>query len=199
MCQHPVVSEECEGDERETKVATLPVSRALTVHQFYHLFVYVVDNYPLLQQAKARLHRLQQPPPPRIAQQPAPPVNGAAPPATAASAQLSSSSSSASTSSPSPSPSSSAAADDDDCRTCSICLSKSVEVALPCLHAFCAACIEDWHRHDTSCPLCRHASNVATSDVWIMDSGSEDELREQIALIARFPHNFLANMPEFMG
>jgi hypothetical protein len=183
--QQHVPSESLPEVDGEAKEAALPGPRSLTIHQFYYLFVYITDNQTTLQQAKARLNKLTHP------QQAAP----ASP--QAAASTLSSTSSSPPTSASSTG-STADAEDEDDCRTCSICLSHSVELALPCLHAFCSACIEDWHRHDRSCPLCRHASNVqGNSDVWVMDSGSEAELREQIQQIARFPHSYILDMPEY--
>ena len=183
--QQHVPSECLPEVEGESKEAALPAPRSLSIHQFYYLFVYISDNQTTLQQAKARLNKLTQP---QRAASASP--NGAA-----------STLSSTPTPPPPSAPSSGSTADaedEDDCRTCSICLSHSVELALPCLHAFCSACIEDWHRHDRSCPLCRHASNVqGSSDVWVMDSGSEAELREQIQQIARFPHSYILDMPEY--
>ena len=92
----------------------------------------------------------------------------------------------------------------DDGRVCSICLSADVEVALSCLHAFCSACIEDWHSHDRSCPLCRVKADVngagghEWADVWRLDGGSEAELREVCETISSFPHQFLVDKPDFM-
>jgi len=133
-----------DGMERKDNAALVP-AKALSVHQFYHLFGYVVHNAPILHHAKARLRKLQQ-------QQDE---------LTAASASAS-------------------MADSDDSRVCSICLSADVEIALPCLHAFCAACIEDWHTHDHSCPMCRTKADVNSEagDSWMMEGGSETELRE---------------------
>ena len=97
-----------------------------------------------------------------------------------------------------------AAADSEDSRVCSICLSADVEIALPCLHAFCSACIEDWHTHDQSCPLCRTRADVndaggdAWTDVWRLDGGSETELREVCETISSFPYHFLRDKPGFV-
>ena len=91
-------------------------------------------------------------------------------------------------------------AESDDSRVCSICLSADVQVALPCLHAFCSACIEDWHTHDrsASCPLCRSNADVNGADVWRLDGGSETELREMCDTIASFPHHYLHDKPDWV-
>jgi len=91
-------------------------------------------------------------------------------------------------------------ADSDDSRVCSICLSADVEIALPCLHAFCAACIEDWHTHDQSCPLCRTKADVNSEagEIWLMEGGSETELRELCHTIESFPLHFLHDKPDFI-
>ena len=94
--------------------------------------------------------------------------------------------------------------DSDDGRVCSVCLSADVEVALPCLHAYCDACIADWHTHDQSCPLCRQRADVngaagdAWTDVWRLDGGSEAELDEVCRTISCFPHQFVQDKPDFI-
>ena len=35
-----------------------------------------------------------------------------------------------------------------------------MEVVLPCMHAFCEACITDWIKKSPECPLCR--ANIKT-------------------------------------
>ena len=135
-------------------------ARALTVAQFYHLFLYLLDNFSLLQQARSQLQRLRAPP--------------------------SSSSSSASV------------ADEDDARVCSICVSSSVELALPCLHAFCRDCIEEWIERDATCPLCRVKADASTDEVWVMDSGNDTALQEQIDTVSRFPFTYLQGKPEYI-
>ena len=139
------------------------------MHQFYHLFVYVTQNAPLLQQARARLSKMRQQRQQQQQQQQQQEQQNEP------------------------------AADEADVGVCSICLSADVEVALPCLHAFCSACIEDWHTHDQSCPLCRMKADVngAASDVWLMEGGSEAELIEQLDSINHFPHFFLQDKPDF--
>ena len=156
-------------------------SRALSVHQFYRLFIYLTDNAPLLQQAKAQLHKITHPNAPLP---PSPPVT------------------------PSGETEGEEAEEqkddgvevDDDSRLCSICMSSSVEVALPCLHAFCKDCIAAWYERDATCPLCRVVLDERSGDeVWVMDSGSERELREQISAVSHFPYKFLEDKPAFVA
>lgn len=38
---------------------------------------------------------------------------------------------------------------------CSVCLFERIEVVLPCTHAFCSGCINDWLTREKECPICR--------------------------------------------
>ena len=155
------------------------LSRALSVHQFYRLFIYLTDNAPLLQQAKAQLHKITHP---DIPHPPIPPVT------------------SGETAGEGEDDEKDDEGDVDDGQLCSICMSSSVEVALPCLHAFCKDCIAEWYERDATCPLCRVVLDGMTGDeVWVMDSGSERELREQISAVSHFPHKFLEDKPAFVA
>ena len=174
----PVAAAVGEEEEKEEKGSepTLPsseVGHALSIDQFYHLFIYLTDNLPLVQHARKQLQQL------------------TLPPASFSSAPSSSSSSSSSTPDP-------PTADEDDSRVCSICVTNSVDVALPCLHAFCRQCIEDWNGRDATCPLCRRKADAATDeDVWVMNGGSEADLREQLNTVCRFPFVYLEDKPEY--
>ena len=163
------------SDATEQKAdAALRTAKSLTVQQFYHLFLYITQNAPILQHVKAQLKKIRQQR--RHHQQSA--SDGGAD--VAGTADDSSGSG-------------------DDSRVCSICLSADVEVALPCLHAFCTDCIADWHSHDQSCPLCRMKADVngpAGNDVWLMDGGSETELTELSDTVNNFPHHFLQDKPD---
>ena len=154
--------------------ATSGVGHALTVQQFYHLFIYLTDNLPLLQHARTQLHRLTLPP--------LPPSSLSSP-----------SSAAPSTTQTAPT------ADEDDTRVCSICMSSAVDLALPCLHAFCRECIEDWHERDATCPLCRVKANASTDDVWVMNGNNEADLEEQINTVCRFPFVYLDDKPEYVA
>ena len=159
----------------EAAAAAAWSAKALTVPQFYHIFHYAAQNAPILQQATGKLRKLRQ----QQQQQAAEASDGEG----AAEAD---------------------GGGGDDNRVCSICLSADVEVALSCLHAFCSACIEDWHSHDRSCPLCRVKADVngaggdEWADVWRLDGGSEAELTEVCETISSFPHQFLRDKPDFI-
>ncbi len=62
--------------------------------------------------------------------------------------------------------------DEDDEKQCSICLEKDSNLVLPCLHAFCEACLKGWLEKNmggaASCPFCRLPirSQTLDDDAW---------------------------------
>ncbi|KAF0288246.1 RING finger protein 141 [Amphibalanus amphitrite] len=70
---------------------------------------------------------------------------------------------------------------DDGC--CCICLERRPDTSLPCAHAYCAVCIEEWsggaaHR---PCPMCRQQLS-GTDDAWVLaEAPSCSQLRHQVA------------------
>ncbi|KAL6051196.1 putative aminoacyltransferase, E1 ubiquitin-activating enzyme [Balamuthia mandrillaris] len=55
---------------------------------------------------------------------------------------------------------------------CVICMERRAEVALSCTHAFCSACIEEWKRRSTTCPMCRENISQQTDDMWVLTGSS---------------------------
>ncbi|KAL6064612.1 RING-H2 finger protein ATL63 [Balamuthia mandrillaris] len=55
---------------------------------------------------------------------------------------------------------------------CVICMERRAEVALSCAHAFCGACIEEWKRRSTTCPMCRENISQQTDDMWVLTGSS---------------------------
>eukprot|EP00667_Euglena_gracilis_P017369 EG_transcript_18277 len=44
---------------------------------------------------------------------------------------------------------------ENEMEDCAICFERLVTVVLPCAHAFCADCLDQWFRTQQNCPLCR--------------------------------------------
>uniref|UniRef100_A0A183F0Q9 RING-type domain-containing protein n=1 Tax=Gongylonema pulchrum TaxID=637853 RepID=A0A183F0Q9_9BILA len=65
---------------------------------------------------------------------------------------------------------------------CIICLERTADVILPCVHTFCMVCIERWKGIGKSwCPLCRQPLHPDGNDVWVTpDSPAGDELRNYL-------------------
>lgn len=38
---------------------------------------------------------------------------------------------------------------------CSVCLFEKMDTVLPCMHAFCSGCINNWLKKEKACPICR--------------------------------------------
>lgn len=184
-------------------------SKALRLSEFYYLFVYIRDNQPLLHDAINRLNKLQHPtpstppPPPQQDETPMHPVMDA-PIDDLKEAHHSSNKYEEKDAAIDAVHAVSAvdaldAIDHDDTRVCSICMDSTVDIALPCLHAFCNTCLNDWHTvysaDDHACPLCRasHTDNVLsmTDEIWILDAGNEKTLQEQIYAVNKFVHLYL--------
>lgn len=49
---------------------------------------------------------------------------------------------------------------------CIICMERKPEVTLPCAHAYCLFCIEQWNVSNKTCPVCR-AAMENTDDSWV--------------------------------
>lgn len=50
---------------------------------------------------------------------------------------------------------------------CCICLDRKPDVILPCLHLFCATCIEQWNANKKSCPICQETLD-SVDDSWVL-------------------------------
>ncbi|KAK8731895.1 hypothetical protein OTU49_007318 [Cherax quadricarinatus] len=63
---------------------------------------------------------------------------------------------------------------------CVICLERRPDVILPCAHAYCLPCIEQWTVVDRTCPVCRE-SLKNTDDTWVLSEVPDnDEVTEEI-------------------
>ena len=92
-----------------------------------------------------------------------------------------------------------------------------MEVVLPCMHAFCEACITDWLKKQPECPLCRQniktklnvlsrrsseASNGGdTSFFELIDTDGKDDvipdLENRVEVLINTAIGFLINMKEY--
>ena len=71
-------------------------------------------------------------------------------------------------------------ADADGC--CCICLERPPDTSLPCAHAYCTVCIEQWSGGlaRRSCPMCRQDLS-STAETWVMpEAASCSQLREDV-------------------
>ncbi|CAL1298068.1 unnamed protein product [Larinioides sclopetarius] len=81
-----------------------------------------------------------------------------------------------------------------DTEECIICMERKPEVTLPCAHAYCLFCIEQWNVSNKTCPVCR-AAMENTDDSWVTPEIPEtSEVNEEIkkavnALTLNFPEN----------
>ncbi|XP_068220727.1 RING finger protein 141-like isoform X2 [Palaemon carinicauda] len=57
---------------------------------------------------------------------------------------------------------------------CVICLERRPDVILPCAHAYCLPCIEQWTDVDKTCPVCRE-SLKSTDDTWVLSEVPDDD------------------------
>ncbi|XP_076036274.1 RING finger protein 141-like isoform X2 [Oratosquilla oratoria] len=57
---------------------------------------------------------------------------------------------------------------------CCICLERKPDVILPCTHAYCLPCIEQWNGVDKTCPVCRE-SLKSTDDTWVISEVPDNE------------------------
>ncbi|VDN01016.1 unnamed protein product [Thelazia callipaeda] len=66
--------------------------------------------------------------------------------------------------------------------TCIICMERTPDVILPCVHAYCSLCIEQWKAIEKDwCPLCRHPLQLDGSDTWVVpDHINKEELRHYL-------------------
>ncbi|XP_042218519.1 RING finger protein 141-like isoform X2 [Homarus americanus] len=63
---------------------------------------------------------------------------------------------------------------------CVICLERRPDVILPCAHAYCLPCIEQWSVVDKTCPVCRE-SLKSTDDTWVLSEVPDnDQVNEEI-------------------
>ncbi|EEB10655.1 hypothetical protein Phum_PHUM055710 [Pediculus humanus corporis] len=63
---------------------------------------------------------------------------------------------------------------------CSICLERKSDVLLPCAHAYCMQCIEQWNTWHKTCPFCRETLNNI-DDTWVIsDIPGSREISDEI-------------------
>jgi len=61
---------------------------------------------------------------------------------------------------------------------CQICFERQIETLLPCFHAYCARCIDDWRAKDDTCPMCRAVKDERGSFNILMEQ--DDKVKEEI-------------------
>ncbi|XP_055926232.1 RING finger protein 141-like isoform X2 [Argiope bruennichi] len=67
-----------------------------------------------------------------------------------------------------------------DTEECIICMERKPEITLPCAHAYCLFCIEQWNVSNKTCPVCR-AAMESTDDSWVTPEIPEtSEVNEEI-------------------
>ncbi|XP_037078951.1 RING finger protein 141-like [Pollicipes pollicipes] len=67
---------------------------------------------------------------------------------------------------------------DDGC--CCICLERAPDASLPCAHAYCTVCIEQWNPTHKTCPMCRQGVD-STDEAWVMaDAPGGSQLRQDV-------------------
>ncbi|XP_054261140.1 RING finger protein 141-like [Macrosteles quadrilineatus] len=73
-----------------------------------------------------------------------------------------------------------AATNDADSTTeCCICLERRPDMLLPCAHAYCRPCIEQWSVNHQTCPICREVAS--NEDAWVMSEAPNSlEVSEEI-------------------
>lgn len=63
---------------------------------------------------------------------------------------------------------------------CCICLERKPDVMLPCAHAYCMPCIEQWNTSHKTCPFCRETLD-STDDTWVIsDIPGSQEISNEI-------------------
>jgi len=56
---------------------------------------------------------------------------------------------------------------DSSAAECIVCMERQPDVVLPCSHAYCLPCIEQWNVNNHDCPTCR-ADISSTDDAWVI-------------------------------
>lgn len=73
---------------------------------------------------------------------------------------------------------------------CGICFEHSANTVLPCTHAFCGKCVEEWYRTHQTCPLCREIKDHSFGEDWILSEGPSN------TTLASHLQDFLARIAE---
>ena len=55
---------------------------------------------------------------------------------------------------------------------CCVCLERKPDLILPCAHAYCVQCIEQWNVNHKTCPVCRESVNSA-EEGWVISDGPD--------------------------
>ncbi|XP_046665120.1 RING finger protein 141-like [Homalodisca vitripennis] len=67
----------------------------------------------------------------------------------------------------------------DSAAECCICLERRPDMLLPCAHAYCRPCIEQWSVNHKTCPICREEAN--NDEAWVMSEAPNSlEMSEEI-------------------
>jgi len=90
---------------------------------------------------------------------------------------------------------------------CSVCLDKSIDTVLPCMHGFCTQCLLEWRETGNTCPLCRTELDANDpNESWNLEKWDEKDLKnrrgaivDSITQIFQNPNTFYAtNATEFV-
>mmetsp|Transcript_17320 Transcript_17320/g.55609 ORF Transcript_17320/g.55609 Transcript_17320/m.55609 type:complete len:221 (-) Transcript_17320:113-775(-) len=63
---------------------------------------------------------------------------------------------------------------------CPVCMEATAVVVLPCSHAFCKKCLDDWTSRDDTCPLCRTALETEEEHWHLTEGTKADFVRDQL-------------------
>ena len=55
---------------------------------------------------------------------------------------------------------------------CCVCLERRPDLILPCAHAYCVQCIEQWNVNHKTCPVCRETVDC-TEEGWVISDGPD--------------------------
>jgi hypothetical protein len=80
---------------------------------------------------------------------------------------------------------------------CSICMNSTVQVVLPCSHAFCSKCAADWTDSNPTCPCCRQPQEGGSAETqeWQLEDWGEKEQKAEFSSICVAVENFLDMLP----
>ena len=92
-------------------------------------------------------------------------------------------------------------------KECQICMFENIQNVLPCAHAFCNGCINDWLKKSDKCPMCRETvktrltRSMNKSFFEIIDLDGKDDvidgMEAQVENIVNQAIDCILNLPEF--
>uniref|UniRef100_A0A7S3V3F7 RING-type domain-containing protein n=1 Tax=Aplanochytrium stocchinoi TaxID=215587 RepID=A0A7S3V3F7_9STRA len=88
--------------------------------------------------------------------------------------------------------------DEDETTMCPICLDSAIEYVLPCNHAICESCYNDWTNRRSNCPMCRRELDEGDEEsLWVFSSLQDSEAQAIIHVNQLVPliHDFIFSVP----